>query len=892
VLDVTQKEMSSVATAPWALDQDDAVQALETDPLAGLQTEEALRRLARHGPNELEAIRRRSAWQVLMEQFRSLVVALLGVAAAISFGFGQVAEGVAILVVLGLNAVIGFTTEMRAVRSMEALRELGRMSSRVRRDGLTSYVPAEEIVPGDIVLLEGGDVVTADVRLVRASLLEADESMLTGESVPVGKALDVLPMDTVIADRSNMLFKGTSITRGSAVGIVVATGMGTELGRISALVQEADAERTPLEKRLNEFGRRLVWLTLAITTVVAVSGVLVGRDLLQTVQAAIALAVAAVPEGMPVVATLALARGMLRMARRNVLIERLSAVETLGSTNVILTDKTGTLTENRMTVVQVSTPGDDSLPRDVELSAGKVQEGDGLLRRALLTGALCNDASLLTDGGVGDPLEVALLDAARVLGLQGSEIQETMPRIGEEAFDPSVRMMATFHRVDGSSLVAVKGAPEAVLNACTRIAGDQSDRQLDESLKQAWLIRSAELAAEGLRVVAVADKSTSTENSPPYEGLTMIGLLGLADPPRGEVRDSIRSCRQAGIRVLMVTGDHAETAKSVAVAVGLDDDARVVTGRDLLATKPERDILETDIFARIAPEQKLDILSMHQNAGHVVAMIGDGVNDAPALKQADIGVAMGKRGTEVAKQASDMVLLDDRFESIVHAVAQGRVIFENIRKFVVYLLSCNLSEILVVGLAALVSGPLPLLPLQILFLNLITDVFPALALGVGEGRSGTLLARPRVRNEAIVTTHHWRKIGAYGAVITAAVLAAFVLARTRLDMDYPHAVTVSFLTLAFAQLWHIFNMADEHSPVFRNEVARNRWVWSALGLCTALLVAGVYLPVLSDVLKVVDPGPQGWGLVIGMSLVPLLAGRLGHSFVRSFGNGKAEGAPA
>jgi P-type Ca2+ transporter type 2C len=872
--------------APWALNSEEVTQALGADTEAGLRTQEARQRLDSYGPNQLEVIRRRSGWRILVEQFRSLIVALLVVAAAVSFGFGQIPEGFAILVVLGLNAAIGYATEMRAVRSMEALRELGRVMTTVLRDDVASDILAEEIVPGDVVLLEGGDVVTADLRLVRSSRMEADESMLTGESVPVSKSIDVLPMDSPLADRSNMLFKGTSITRGSAVALAVATGMDTELGRISALVQESDAEPTPLEKRLDEFARKLVWLTLALTALVAVSGVLAGRDLLLTVQTAIALAVAAVPEGMPVVATLALARGMLRMARHNALVERLSAVETLGATTVILTDKTGTLTENRMSVVRACTAETDFLPRDVEVPERSDVHADGLLRRALLIGALCNDASGTEDRAVGDPLEVALLDAARRAGLNGDEIFGTMPRIREEAFDPSVRMMATVHRGDEAALVAVKGAPEAVLHVCTKVAGDEGDRQLDDSIKQQWLARSAELAAAGLRVIAIADKHTTVTDEPPYEGLTMVGLLGLADPPRGEVRDSIERCQRAGIRVVMVTGDHAETAKSIASAVGLDrDSASVVTGRDLTrmgcsASSSKPNLLETGVFARIDPEQKLDILTMHQREGEVVAMIGDGVNDAPALKRADIGVAMGQRGTEVAKQASAMVLLDDRFETIVDAVAQGRVILENIRKFVVYLLSCNLSEILVVGLSALTRGPLLLLPLQILFLNLITDVFPALALGVGEGRAQVLDAPPRARAEAIVTPGHWRKIGAYGGVMTAAVFGAFALARGPLDYDYPQAVTVSFLTLAFAQLWHVFNMAHERSPVFVNEVVRNRWVWAALVLCTGLLIAGVYVPGLSEVLSVVDPGARGWGLVIGMSLIPLVVGRLGHALAR------------
>jgi Ca2+-transporting ATPase len=842
---------------------------------------------------------RRGWFSILAAQFRDVVVALLCVAAVVSFAFGHVAEGVAIVVVLLLNAAIGFVTELRSARSVESLRTLGQLTATVRRDGGPHRVPAEDLVVGDVALLEGGDVVTADLRLLEASRLEADESALTGESVPVGKAIQPVAADAPLADRTNIAFKGTAITQGSGVGVVVATGMDTELGRISSLVQQSRGETTPLQIRLDRLGRRLVWVTAIVAALVVAAGLLGGQDLSLTLRTAIALAVAAIPEGLPVVATLALARGVLRMARQQALVERLSAVETLGSTDVILTDKTGTMTENRMTV------------EVVELSTGPVaastwrRQGEphrpGLLR-ALRIGALCNDATLAdemapeksgtdgpggTRGPTGDPMEVALLEAATPAGLSGAHLRQRYPRTRTEAFDPAKKMMATIHRENGALLVAVKGAPEAVLGACIRVATEAGDDELDQTTRDHWRARVDQLAAEGLRMLALADRTARGVDEDPYQRLTLVGLVGLLDPPRPQIREAVRSCREAGIRVVMVTGDHLRTGEAIGHRIHLiGPDDTVVTGDTLrpppaLAPADRERLSRAAVIARASPGQKIDLLNLHQDSGNVVAMIGDGVNDAPALSKADIGVAMGQRGTDVARESADMILRDDRFQTIVTAVEQGRTIFDNIRRFVVYLLTCNLSEILVVGVATLAGGPLPLLPIQILFLNLITDVFPALALGLGSSSGNVLRRPPRRQTEPVLTRAHWQGITGYAALISAATLAALALATTWLDMPEPRAVTVSFLTLAFAQLWYVLNTADITSGTIVNEVSRNQWVWAAIGLCTVLLLAGVYLPVLSDVLSAVNPGHTGWALILVMSLVPLAAGRAMHRLRRA-----------
>lgn len=873
----------------WSLESDAVLAGLEVDLASGLSGDEAARRLEEHGPNTLRRFEPRSVWNILWCQLRSVIVLLLVVAAALSAAFGDLVEVAAIAAVLVLNTGIGFLTELRAARSMEALRELGTVNARVRRGGADSMIPAQLLVPGDIVLFEGGDVVTADVRVLEASKLEADESILTGESVPVTKVAAPVPADAAVADRGNMLHKGTAVTRGSACGAVVATGMRTELGRIASLVAESEDEVTPLERRLDRLGRRLVVVAFAVAAMAAVAGILSGRDALLMVKTGVALAVAAIPEGLPVVATMALARGMWRLARRNAHIRRLAAVETLGATNIILVDKTGTLTENRMTVTRLVFPELGAVEvRPDEAGTGSFHGSGGAidpaatpaLRLALELGALCGNATLVEDGGeaeaVGDPLEVALLVAAAKAGLRRDELLARSPEVREEAFDADVRMMATFHREDGALRVAVKGAVEAVVAVAASERVGEVARPLDDAARRRWFDRNEALAKDGLRVVAVATKQARSEEDAPYEGLELVALVGMHDPPRAGVSDAIAACREAGVRVVMATGDQVLTARTIALAVGLvpDDSARAVRGVELAAALERGDFREPSIFARVDPAQKLSLVKAYQAAGDVVAMTGDGVNDAPALARADIGVAMGKRGTQVAREAADMVLRDDSFASIVVAIRQGRVIYENIRKFVLYLLSCNLAEIGVIALATVFAMPLPLLPLQILFLNLVTDVFPALALGFGEGDRATMRRPPRDAREPLLKRAHWKTIVIYGVVIAASVLLALAAATHVLGYGPSRAVGVSFLTLGFAQLWHVFNVRTPGSTFLRNDVVTNPWVWGALALCALMLVATVLVPGAADVLRIEPPGAAGWLLILGFSLVPWGCGQL------------------
>ena len=696
---------------PWSETAQQVVEHHGVSTESGLTEHEAHQRLHHYGPNQLQTTSGRSWLGILIAQFRSLLVLLLAVAATLAFVFHDWIEGIAICAVLVLNAVIGFFTEFGAVRTMESLRKYNKTWATVRRGGKIRKIEAEHLVPGDIVSLEAGDMVAADMRITECSRLEVNESSLTGESLPVTKSAAVIAADTILAERTDMLYKGTSLARGSATAVIVATGLKTEFGIISSLVMTTHDEETPLEKRLARLSRKLIVITLGITAFTLIAGLMRGRDLYLMIETSIALAVAAIPEGLPIIATLALARGMWRMARSNALINRLSAVETLGATNIICTDKTGTLTENRMVLVSVLT--------DAGMDNFKTDENPLAMSEQLLKiGILCSNAELAETGdtgednegvdGVGDPMELALLAAGSKRDLEKKQLLLQHPRHHEEAFDSEVKMMATVHHgseSDDAFLFAVKGAAEPVLAACSRLQGREGVVPMDDGLRNHWLDQNQVLANEGFRVLAIAKKRADDPDAAPYEGLVFMGLICVMDPSRSDIPEAIKACQDAGIRVVMVTGDQAGTALHVAKNTGIcqtEGKQCIALGKEIDEAQRQgrlSDMLGVTVFSRVTPQNKLDIIQMHQDEGAVVAMTGDGVNDAPALKKADIGIAMGIRGTEVARETADMVLRDDAFVSIVSAVEQGRVIFNNIRKFVVYLMSCNLSEVLVIGLA-------------------------------------------------------------------------------------------------------------------------------------------------------------------------------------------------
>jgi Ca2+-transporting ATPase len=879
----------------YAIPAGQVLEKLEVAPEEGLSEEAVRGRTETYGPNRLREVKTRSAWRILIEQFKSMVIIVLVVAGAVAFSFQHWAEGIAIAAVILVNAGLGFVTEWKAVRSMEALREIGGDTIRVRRAGEEREIAAEELVPGDIVVLDSGDLAPADVRLIEANNIRVNEAALTGESVPVLKQVDPVDESAPLAERTCMLFKGTTINEGSGEGVVTATGMETELGHISELAESAEKESTPLQKRLNQLGRRLAWITVGIAAAVAGIGLLAGQETTKMIETAIALGVAAIPEGLPIVATIALARGMYLMAQRDALINKLPAVETLGATRIIYTDKTGTLTENRMTLRRVVTPaGEFTLDEENGEIQGENGKNHPLLRRLIEAGVLCNNASLLdTDDDQdsreeqGDPTETALLRAGLLFDMDREGLLDEKEEVREIPFDSDLMMMATFNRDEGGVRTNVKGAPARILEACNRMAGgdEGGDRPMEDAERREWSERAESLAGEGLRVLAVADKQVESSDAKPYENLRFLGLVGLLDPPREEVKKSIEECRDAGIRVIMVTGDQPATAAAIAKQTGIaadEENPSVIHGSELkdpdeMSDELRRRVLETSIFARVSPEQKLHLIKLMQGEGETVAMTGDGVNDAPALKKADIGVAMGRRGTDAARQAADMVLRDDAFSSIVAAVRQGRIIFGNIRKSVMFMLCTNVAEVIAVAVASAAGGfsriPIPLLPLQILYLNVITDVFPALALGMGKGEPGIMQRKPRSRDESVLTRSHWGAIGGWAALVAACVMGALVITFYLMGFEQHRAVTASFLTLAFGKLWFVFNLRNPGSGMFDNDIVKNPYVAGSLLLCVALLMAAVYLPGLSGILQTRNPGFQGWLLILGMSLVPFVWGQ-------------------
>ncbi len=875
-----------------ALDVQNVLDHFEVDTERGLTVPDVDNRLNRHGLNQLREAHTRGTWRILLEQFKSVVILIMVVADILAFATARWPEAIALAGVIIVNTLIGFFSEQKAEKSMKALRQLSQQESRVRRNGQEEVINAENLVPGDVVLIGPEELVPADLRVIHSDNLRINEAALTGESVSVHKQAQSVNKDTPLAERTSMIYKGTTVTEGFGEGVAVATGMDTELGHISRLADQAEQQATPLQQRLDRLGHRLAWLTLTIAVIVAVVGLTAGRPTMLMIETAIALGVAAVPEGLPIVATIALARGMWLMARRNALVNRLTAVETLGATRVIFTDKTGTLTQNRMTVRNLVTAMgtqeiDDQQTKQTDWT------DEPLLSRLAEIGVLCNNATL--HGGqnqspTGDPTEIALLELGAEFQISRDTLLEELPEEREVSFDPDVMMMGTFHREETQDgwLVAVKGSPESVLQACSRVAKADGDHDMTSEERQEWQKRSEDMAKHGLRLLAAADKHVSRLEDEPYGDLRFVGIIGMADPPRVEVPEAVRQCQRAGIRVVMVTGDRPDTGQAIAEQVGLASDGGSIHGSELpdleeSSEKDRKSVMQANVFARVTPEQKLRLMEAFQSEGEIVAMTGDGVNDAPALRQADIGVAMGKRGTDAAKQMADMVLRDDKFSTIVAAVEQGRIIFANIRKSVIFMLCTNLAEILAVTVTSLAHLPIALSPLQILFLNVLTDVFPALALGVGPGSNHVMDHPPRRPEERVLTRHHWIAIAGWSTVIGICVLTALSLARFWLDLNDVQSITVSFLTLGFAKLWFVLNLRDRGSPIWDNDVVRNPWIWAAIALCVCLLLLTVSWPLLGEYLPTENPGTAGWFVILVMSAIPALLSLLapGISFYAS-----------
>jgi Ca2+-transporting ATPase len=844
----------------------------------GLTAADAAARLQQYGPNRLQAAPPASALRIIAAQFTSMMVLLLTGAAALSLALGDRVESLAIAIVIILNAALGFAIELRARRAMESLQRLQASRASTMRDGHLVAISAETLVPGDVVELNAGQIVPADGRIISSHDLRTNEAALTGESLPVSKlATAVLPEDTLLAERTTMVYKGTTVAAGTGRMAVTATGAATEVGRIGALTASVREERTPLELRLDALGRRLVWLALAIAAIVAALGISQGRPLLLMLETGVALAVAAVPEGLPAVATIALAVGLRRMARRHALVRRLPAVETLGSTTVVCTDKTRTLTSGKMSVARVWTNDGAWTP----VPSGQHVEGD--LRSALECAALATRpqaaGSSAADGTpTGDPVDVAIIQAAANSGIDVEQLHGR-PVAAYVPFSSERKFMAAFHRSDGQLTVHVKGAPRRILEMSSRQRSAAGDRVLGPADHERLLAMNAQLAGSGLRVLGVAEGDVAEASEGALRELTFVGYIGLMDPPAPGVKEAIATLRQAGLRTIVLTGDQRFTAEAIGRDLGvLTDRDEALDGRELQALSSDalqERIGRVGTFSRISPEDKLTIVRALRRQGEIVAMLGDGVNDAPALRQADVGVAMGIRGTDVAKEAAAIVLQDDRFETIAVAVEEGRVIFDNIRKFVFYLFSCNLAEILVLLVAGLLRLPLPLLPLQILWLNLVTDTFPALALAMEPGDVDVMQRPPRDPHEAILSRSFLSSVFAYGALIAGATLAAFVWAS---NWAATEATTVAFLTLALAQVFHLGNARSPGAVLERGTALANRYALGAVLLCVLLQILSVYVTPLAGALHLVRPGLQEWMVVLACSAAPAILGQAFKTF--------------
>ncbi len=862
--------LSLVTTAPTStihtLDAEQASRALDTDVAHGLSTAEAARRIEVHGQNRLAIGRREPAWRRLLAQFQDLFVLLLLAAAAISVWLGEPHDVAAIATIVVLNATLGFVHERRAERALEALQELAAPRARVRRDGHVTSIPAEDLVPGDVVLLEAGDLVPADLRLVRAADLRAQESALTGESEPVEKdahAIDAA--ETPVADRRGMAWKGTLCVHGHATGLVSATGGATELGRIAAMLREERGVETPLQRRLARFARRTALAVGVLCALLFAWGLLRGEPPAFMFLTAVSLAVAAIPEALPAMTTLTLSLGARRMARRNALIRHLPAVEALGSVTWICADKTGTLTENRMRVRVWSCAGERfDEPISEELRGGAWH--------AILEACALNAEVERAPGGDwrGDPTEVALVEAADAAGVRREALAADWPRVAELPFSSERGRMTTLHAHEGVAVALMKGAPERVLPRCSSaFAGAALDAP-------AVLAEAHALAASGLRVLAFARRRLPADHACHDErelehDFEFLGLVGMIDPPRSGAREAVATCRTAGIRVAMVTGDHPGTARAIAREVGiLDDDSEgaVITGPELAALDARalsRRIDAVRVFARVAPEQKIAIVRTLQERGEHVAMTGDGVNDAPALRRADIGVAMGRGGTDVAREASAMVLLDDDFQTIVAAVREGRRIDDNLRKFLKYLLTGNVGEIAAVALAPALGLPLPLLPLQILWVNLVTDGLPGLALAVERAESDFMRRPP---GSGLLTAALGWHAAVIGTLIGLSCLAAHALAGRE---DPERARTMAFTVLTLAQMGHVLAIRSDREPLLSLGWKRGRLLLGAVGLTFLLQAALLYLPPLAKVMGTVPLDVRDAALCLALSaLTPIV----------------------
>ncbi|MDO4719366.1 MAG: cation-translocating P-type ATPase [Peptostreptococcaceae bacterium] len=880
--------------------ESEALQELSVDPKVGLTSEEAGRRLAKYGPNKLKGKPKKSLLALFLAQMKDMLIYVLLAAALITLIIGEYMDALIIISVVLINAVIGVVQESKAEKAIEALQQMTTPKSLVRRNGEVIEISSEDIVPGDIVLIDAGRYIPADLRLIESANLQIEESALTGESVPSEKDASSLFTEekTPLGDQSNMAFMSTLATYGRGEGVAVATAMDTQIGRIAKILDEEQEEMTPLQKRLDELGRTLGFIAVGICALIFLIALVQKRDLFEMFLTAISLAVAAIPEGLAAIVAIVLALGVTRMSKINAIIKKLPAVETLGSVNIICSDKTGTLTQNKMTVVrQYTLHHMTNLPSGDEKQT-LTKDSEQLVRSFVLS----SDATFENGEGTGDPTEIALIVLGIRSGLLRKELNEKHPRVFEYPFDSERKLMSTLNREEGGYRVHTKGAIDSILPICDYVLSDGKVLPMTEEIRKDFLEAAETMSDEALRVLGAACKDTDSllEAAEMEQGLTLIGLVGMIDPPRIEVKDSISTAKAAGVTPIMITGDHKNTAVAIAKQLGIADSIeQSMTGAEIDEADEEaftRNIGNYRVFARVSPEHKVKIVRAFKSHGNIVSMTGDGVNDAPSLKFADIGVAMGITGTDVSKGASDMILTDDNFTTIVRAIEEGRNIYNNIKKSVVFLLSCNLGEVVAIFLSALFSWPIPLLPTQILWINLITDTLPAISLGVDTPDKEVMQKKPRDPKESFFAHGAGARAIIGGVLIGLLTLGAFfyglyehgynVFSSGIPEDVLRYARTMSFVVLAASQLFYSLTMRHPSKSIFRVGLFSNLYLLGAIAAGLLLQLAVISIPPLAGAFKVVNLSAGDWLLVFGFALIPLLLNEIIKFFLRLSGKGE------
>ncbi len=866
----------------------ETAQDLQVDLNKGLSSQEASERSQKYGPNVLEGGKEKSLLEMALEQLKDFLVLILMVAAVISIFLGEALEGIVILAIVILNTILGVYQENKASNALKALKEMASPHAKALRNGQVVEIASNEVVPGDVIILEAGDYIPADLRLVESVNLKIDEAALTGESVPVEKDCKaVLVEDSSLGDRINSAYMGTVITYGRGKGVITDIGMKTQMGNIAGMLNDGDDEATPLQKKLDSLGKLLGIVCLAICGVIFLLGLLRGMELFDIFMTSVSLAVAAIPEGLTVVVTVVLAMGMQKMVKVNAIIKRLSAVETLGSTTVICSDKTGTLTQNKMTIQRiydgkelydVSGTGYSPVGDITDESGNKKTEA---VKKVLESLVLCNDAIYDAEKEtiVGDPTEAAMVVLAHKAGMVKKQWEEKYPRLQEVPFDSDRKLMSTFHAIDGKNVMYTKGAPDELLRRCVSVDIGGSVEALTDAKREEILSVNQRFAESALRVIGAAYRNVDVVNAS-FEAendLTFIGLVGMIDPPREEAKSAIDICKKAGIQVKMITGDHKITATAIGRQLGIvEGEAVAIEGRRISEMNDQelQECVKTvNVFARVSPEHKVRLVDAVRANGNIAAMTGDGVNDAPSLKHADIGVAMGITGTDVSKEAADMILTDDNFASIVKAVAEGRTIYSNIRKVVGFLLSCNIGEILVIFLAMLVNLPVPLVAIQLLSINLITDAFPAFALGMEKEEPGVMDRAPRDPAEPIVDKKMAIAVGIQSIALAIGTLGSFMYGYYVHD-DLDVARTACFLTLVLGELLRAYSSRSEHISVFKMRIFENSYLNKCVLASLAFLLASIYIPALNPIFSTVALTVDEMIVALVLAFVPMIGGEL------------------